>query len=227
MAEPPLHIAARRGLVDTLELMLKYHKAFPVDRENAKGQTAFLQAIHTDKRNFDADQTAQFIQVCKRLLEANANPNHTDRNGNCTLYLAINIHLNASGKVQLIDLLVKKGCGDFHLTTTNHNAFDLACYKGGKAALQALLNHNFFIQPWALETLCLGAVNSRLPPVIDLKQRMEMIQPLIQRGAALGALSQDSPKLLEILGSINRLGRDELHVAILRAFNEAQQQSLV
>ncbi|XP_005807654.1 ankyrin repeat and SOCS box protein 10 isoform X1 [Xiphophorus maculatus] len=136
--DAPLHIAARHGLHDHVELYLRHGAA--VDKQNDEGLTPLNAACAHPQEIKDL---ARYLKVCQLLLDAGADVHTKDQDKHTPLHMACK---NANPDV--VDLLLAKGSSvnnmDYGGEAPMHNILKVVCYKVShhpERIVRALLNH--------------------------------------------------------------------------------------
>ncbi|KAM9789769.1 ankyrin repeat and SOCS box protein 10 [Neosynchiropus ocellatus] len=136
--DTPLHVAARHGLVEHVELYLRYGAA--VDKKNDEGQTPLNAACSQPQ---EVQDLQRYFKVCKTLLEAGADPHTVDQDRHTPLHMACK-NVNAD----TVDLLLANGACvnnmDYGGEAPMHNVLKVVCFKVShqpERVVRALLNH--------------------------------------------------------------------------------------
>ncbi|XP_054889235.1 ankyrin repeat and SOCS box protein 10 [Poeciliopsis prolifica] len=136
--DAPLHIAARHGLHDHVELYLRHGAA--VDKQNDEGLTPLNAACAQPQEIKDL---GRYLKVCQMLLDAGADVHTKDQDKHTPLHMACK---NANPDV--VDLLLAKGSSvnnmDYGGEAPMHNILKVVCYKVShhpERIVRALLNH--------------------------------------------------------------------------------------
>ncbi|XP_074543858.1 ankyrin repeat and SOCS box protein 10 isoform X1 [Halichoeres trimaculatus] len=136
--DSPLHVAARNGLPDHVDLYLRYG-AF-VDRQNDEGLTP-LNAACSQPQELQALQ--HYFKVCQILLGAGADVHTMDQDKHHPLHMACK-----NANPDIVDLLLAHGACvndmDYGGEAPMHNILKVVCYKVShqpERIVRALLNH--------------------------------------------------------------------------------------
>ncbi|KAM9720280.1 ankyrin repeat and SOCS box protein 10 isoform 1-T1 [Menidia menidia] len=149
--DTPLHVAARNGLQDHVELYLRYGAA--LDKRNNEGLTALNAACSQPQELHDL---ARYFRVCRTLLEAGADVHTADQDKHTPLHMACK-NVNPD----IVDLLLARGAWvnemDYGGEAPMHNVLKVVCYKVAhepERIVRALLNHGSIrVWPGALPTV--------------------------------------------------------------------------
>uniref|UniRef100_A0A667ZJE8 Ankyrin repeat and SOCS box containing 10 n=1 Tax=Myripristis murdjan TaxID=586833 RepID=A0A667ZJE8_9TELE len=155
--DTPLHIAARNGLPEHIELYLHYGAA--VDKQNDVGLTPLNAACSQPQELQDLQR---YFKVCQLLLEAGADVSTMDQEKHSPLHMACK-NVNAD----IVDLLLENGACVNNMgygEAPMHNILKAVCYKIShkpERVVRALLNHGSIrVWPGALPTVlkhCCGS----------------------------------------------------------------------
>ncbi|XP_022050143.1 ankyrin repeat and SOCS box protein 10 [Acanthochromis polyacanthus] len=136
--DTPLHVAARNGLPDHIELYLRYGAA--VDKQNDEGLTALNAACAQPQESQDLQR---YFKVCQLLLGAGADIHIMDQDKHTPLHMACK---NVNPDV--VDLLLAHGAQvnemDYGGEAPMHNILKVVCFKvphNPERIVRALLNH--------------------------------------------------------------------------------------
>ncbi|XP_013885365.1 ankyrin repeat and SOCS box protein 10 [Austrofundulus limnaeus] len=136
--DTPLHVAARNGLLDHVELYLRY--GADVNKQNDEGLTALNAACSQPQ---EAQELARYFGVCQTLLLAGADIRSVDQDRHSPLHMACK---NANPDV--VDLLLANGACvnnmDYDGEAPMHKILKVVCYKAAhrpERIVRALLNH--------------------------------------------------------------------------------------
>eukprot|EP00064_Thunnus_orientalis_P001836 superscaffoldBa00000127_g1839 len=136
--DTPLHAAARNGLIDHIELYLRYGAA--VDKRNDVGLTPLNAACSQPQELQDLER---YFKVCQMLLGAGADIHAMDQDKHSPLHMACK-NVNP----EIVDLLLAKGASvndmDYGGEAPMHNILKVVCYKVShhpERVVRALLNH--------------------------------------------------------------------------------------
>ncbi|KAL4646456.1 ankyrin repeat and SOCS box protein 10-like [Arapaima gigas] len=136
--DTPLHVAARHGLVDHVDLYLRY--GAEVEKKNDEGQTPLNTACSEPQAPEDLER---YFRVCEVLVRAGADVRAGDRDNQTPLHMACK-HVNPG----VVDLLLSRGA-DVNSMCYNgnaplHNVLKATAYKARnepERIVRALLNH--------------------------------------------------------------------------------------
>ncbi|XP_009867250.1 PREDICTED: ankyrin repeat and SOCS box protein 10 [Apaloderma vittatum] len=133
-----LHVAARHGLADHVQLLLRY--GAELEAENEEGQTPLNVACAQPHQPWDRDR---YFQVCQLLVERGASINAADRDRQHPLHLACK-----NANVQVAELLLAQGANvnvmNYSGNTALHNILQATAYKldhHPELVVRALLNY--------------------------------------------------------------------------------------
>ncbi|XP_077415085.1 ankyrin repeat and SOCS box protein 10 [Vanacampus margaritifer] len=136
--DTPLHVAARNGLTDHVELYLRYGAA--VDKTNDEGLTP-LNAACAQPQEFQ--DLKRYFSLCQILMKAGADIHTEDQDKHTPLHLACK-----NANADLVELLLANGANvndmDYGGEAPMHNILKVVCYKlahGPERVVRALLNH--------------------------------------------------------------------------------------
>ncbi|XP_061776455.1 ankyrin repeat and SOCS box protein 10 isoform X1 [Nerophis ophidion] len=136
--DTPLHVAARNGLPDHVELYLRYGAV--VDKQNDEGLTPLNAACSQPQELQDLQR---YFKVCQLLLKAGADLHTVDQDKHTPLHMACK-NVNAD----LVDLLLANGACvnnmDYGGEAPMHNILKVVCYKiahSPERVVRALLNY--------------------------------------------------------------------------------------
>ncbi|XP_060899664.1 ankyrin repeat and SOCS box protein 10 isoform X1 [Labrus mixtus] len=136
--DTPLHVAARNGLPDHVDLYLRYGAA--VDKENDEGLTPLNAACSQPQ---ELRELQHYFTVCQMLLGAGANVHTMDQDKRNPLHMACK-NVNPD----IVDLLLASGACvndmDYGGEAPMHNVLKVVCYKFShqpERIVRALLNH--------------------------------------------------------------------------------------
>uniref|UniRef100_A0A3Q2PDD8 Ankyrin repeat and SOCS box containing 10 n=1 Tax=Fundulus heteroclitus TaxID=8078 RepID=A0A3Q2PDD8_FUNHE len=136
--DTPLHVAARNGLQDHVELYLRHGAA--VDKQNGEGLSPLNAACAHPQ---EARDLGRYLKVCQMLLDAGADVHTKDQDRHTPLHMACK---NANPDV--VDLLLAKGASvndmDYGGEAPMHNILKAVSYKLShhpERIVRALLNH--------------------------------------------------------------------------------------
>ncbi|KAF7222374.1 ankyrin repeat and SOCS box protein 10 isoform X1 [Nothobranchius furzeri] len=149
--DSPLHVAARNGLQDHVELYLRHGAA--VNKQNYEGLTPLNAACAQPQELQDLDC---YFKLCQTLLGAGADVHTVDQDKRSPLHMACK---NANPDV--VDLLLANGAWpnnmDYGGEAPMHNILKVVCYKAAhhpERIVRALLNHGSIrVWPGALPTV--------------------------------------------------------------------------
>ncbi|NWT06446.1 ASB10 protein, partial [Mionectes macconnelli] len=133
-----LHVAARHGLAEHVQLLL-HHRA-ELEAKNEEGQTPLNAACAQHHQPQDMDR---YYRVCQLLVESGASINAADRDRQHPLHLACK-----NANAQIAELLLARGANvnvmNYGGNTALHNILQVAAYKlehRPELVVRALLNH--------------------------------------------------------------------------------------
>ncbi|NXF73488.1 ASB10 protein, partial [Sclerurus mexicanus] len=133
-----LHVAARHGLAEHVQLLL-HHRA-ELEAKNEEGQTPLNAACAQHHQPQDMDR---YYRVCQLLVESGASINAADQDRQHPLHLACK-----NANAQITELLLARGANvnvmNYGGNTALHNILQAAAYKlehHPELVVQALLNH--------------------------------------------------------------------------------------
>ncbi|NXB28806.1 ASB10 protein, partial [Eulacestoma nigropectus] len=133
-----LHVAARHGLAEHVQLLLRHGAELEV--KNKEGQTPLNAACAQRHQPQDMDR---YYRVCQLLVESGASINAADRDRQHPLHLACK-----NANAQIAELLLARGAHvnvmNYGGNTALHNILQVAAYKlehRPELVVRALLNH--------------------------------------------------------------------------------------
>ncbi|NXC21959.1 ASB10 protein, partial [Corythaeola cristata] len=133
-----LHVAARHGLADHVQLLLRH--GAELEAKNEEGQTPLNAACAQPHQPQDMDR---YYQVCQLLVESGASINAADRDRQHPLHLACK-----NANAQVAELLLARGANvnvmNYSGNTALHNILQVTAYKlehHPELVVRALLNH--------------------------------------------------------------------------------------
>ncbi|NXT90861.1 ASB10 protein, partial [Anhinga rufa] len=133
-----LHVAARHGLTDHVQLFLRY--GAELEAKNEEGQTPLNAACAQPHQPLDMDR---YYRVCQLLVESGASINAADRDRQHPLHLACK-----NANAQVAELLLARGANvnvmNYSGNTALHNILQATAYKlehHPELVVQALLNY--------------------------------------------------------------------------------------
>ncbi|XP_036072351.1 ankyrin repeat and SOCS box protein 10 [Oryzias melastigma] len=149
--DTPLHVAARHGLPDLVDLYLSYGAA--LDDRNDEGFTPMNSACSQPQEPQDLER---YFTVCQKLLEAGASIHIMDQDKHTPLHMACK-NVNP----EIVDLLLAKGACvndmDYGGEAPMHHVLKVVCYKAShqpERVVRALLNYGSIrVWPGALPTV--------------------------------------------------------------------------
>ncbi|XP_009638871.1 ankyrin repeat and SOCS box protein 10 [Egretta garzetta] len=167
-----LHIAARHGLADHVQLLLRY--GAELEAKNEEGQTPLNAACAQPHKPEDMDR---YYQVCQLLVERGASVHAADRDRQHPLHLACK-----NANAQVAELLLARGANvnvmNYSGNTALHNILQATAYKlehHPELVVRALLNHGA-IRIWP------GSLLKKYPrfyqSLFSLEQRPRSLQHL-------------------------------------------------
>ncbi|NXI82484.1 ASB10 protein, partial [Rhipidura dahli] len=133
-----LHVAARHGLAEHVQLLLRHGAELEV--KNKEGQTPLNAACAQPHQPQDMER---YYRVCQLLVESGASINAADRDRQHPLHLACK-----NANAQIAELLLARGANvnvmNYGGNTALHNILQVAAYKlehRPELVVRALLNH--------------------------------------------------------------------------------------
>lgn len=136
--DTPLHVAARNGLSDHVDLYLRYGAA--VDKQNDEGFTPLNTACAQPQ---EVTHLNKYFTVSKMLIEAGADIHTMDQDKHTPLHMACK-----NSNPDIVELLLAKGASvndmDYGGEAPMHNILKVVCYKVShqpERVVRALLNH--------------------------------------------------------------------------------------
>ncbi|NWV54591.1 ASB10 protein, partial [Daphoenositta chrysoptera] len=133
-----LHVAARHGLAEHVQLLL--HHGAELEVKNKEGQTPLNAACAQRHQPQDMDR---YYRVCQLLVESGASINAADRDRQHPLHLACK-----NANAQITELLLARGANvnvmNYGGNTALHNILQVAAYKlehRPELVVRALLNY--------------------------------------------------------------------------------------
>lgn len=154
--DTPIHVAARNGLQDHVELYLQYGAA--VNKKNYEGLTPLNIACSQPQ---ELQDLGRYFKVCQMLLGAGADVHTLDQDKRTPLHMACK-NVNPD----IVDLLLDSGASvnnmDYGGEAPMHNILKVVCFKVShhpERIVRALLNHGS-IRVWPGALPMVG--NSRL-----------------------------------------------------------------
>ncbi|MEQ2176072.1 hypothetical protein GOODEAATRI_024357, partial [Goodea atripinnis] len=136
--DAPLHVAARNGLQDHVELYLRHGAA--VDNKNNEGLTPLNAACAHPQEMKDF---GRYLKVCQMLLDAGADVRTKDQDTHTPLHMACK-----NANADLVDLLLAKGACvnimNYGGEAPMHNILKVVCFKVShhpERIVRALLNN--------------------------------------------------------------------------------------
>uniref|UniRef100_A0A8C9V227 Ankyrin repeat and SOCS box containing 10 n=1 Tax=Scleropages formosus TaxID=113540 RepID=A0A8C9V227_SCLFO len=136
--DTPLHVAARHGLLDHVDLYLRY--GAEVEKQNDEGQTPLNAACSEPQAPEDRER---YLRVCRMLLRAGADVHTEDRDNQTPLHMACK-QVNPD----VVELLLRRGasvnCMCYSGDAPMHNVLKATAYKSRnqpERVVRALLNH--------------------------------------------------------------------------------------
>lgn len=137
-SDTPLHVAARNGLPEHIELYLRFGAA--VDKQNDEGLTPLIAAC---SQRQDAQDLQRYFKVCEMLLSAGADVHALDQDKHSSLHMACK-----NANPDIVDHLLAFGASvndmDYGGEAPMHNILKVVCYKIShhpERIVRALLNH--------------------------------------------------------------------------------------
>lgn len=136
--DTPLHVAARHGLLEHVELYLRYGAA--VDRQNDEGLSPLNTACSQPQ---EVQDLQRYFKVTQVLVAAGADVTSTDQDKHTPLHMACK-NVNPD----IVDMLLANGAGvnnmDYGGEAPMHNILKVVCFKIShhpERIVRALLNH--------------------------------------------------------------------------------------
>ncbi|NXO24390.1 ASB10 protein, partial [Cisticola juncidis] len=133
-----LHVAARHGLAEHVQLLL--HHGAELEVQNKEGQTPLNAAC---AQRHQPQDMARYYRVCQLLVEGGASINAADRDRQHPLHLACK-----NANAQIAELLLARGANvnvmNYGGNTALHNILQVAAYRlehRPELVVRALLNH--------------------------------------------------------------------------------------
>ncbi|XP_009561978.2 ankyrin repeat and SOCS box protein 10 isoform X1 [Cuculus canorus] len=217
-----LHVAARHGLVDHVQLLLRH--GAELEAKNNEGQTPLNAACAQPHQPQDMDR---FYLVCRLLVESGASVNAADRDRQHPLHLA-----SKNANAQIAELLLARGANvnvmNYSGNTALHNALQATAYKlehHPELVVQALLNYGA-VRVWPGSLLkvlrychtCPRAVEA----LINSYDRIRVSDDWVE--AVPAEVVQKYPRFYQSLFSLEHRPRSLQHLArcTLRTFLEGR-----
>ncbi|KAM9792054.1 ankyrin repeat and SOCS box protein 10 isoform 1-T1 [Syngnathus typhle] len=136
--DTPLHVAARNGLTDHVELYLRYGAS--ADKKNHEGLTPLNAACSQPQELKDLQR---YLGLCRILMKAGADIRTMDQDRRTPLHMACK-----NANADLVELLLANGASvnemDYGGEAPMHNILKVVCYKlahSPERVVRALLNH--------------------------------------------------------------------------------------
>ncbi|KAM9647778.1 ankyrin repeat and SOCS box protein 10 isoform 3-T5 [Morphnus guianensis] len=217
-----LHIAARHGLTDHVQLLLRY--GAELEAKNEEGQTPLNAACAQPHQPQDMDR---YYRVCQLLVESGASINAADRDRQRPLHLACK-----NANAQVAELLLARGANvnvmNYSGNTALHNILQATAYKlehHPELVVRALLNYGA-IRIWPGSLLKVLRYCHACPRVIEaLMNSYDHVRISEDWVEAVPAeVVQKYPRFYESLFSLEQRPRSLQHLArcALRTFLEGR-----
>ena len=136
----PLHLAADRGSVDIVHVLLEHDAN--VGAQDYKGRTALHLAADTNSAQMDGGN----IDIVRVLLEHGANVGAQDKEGGTALHLAVAAPLGFSsaggGSVDIVRMLLEHGANVGVKNNNGDTAFQIASAEGNDEIMELLSEHS-------------------------------------------------------------------------------------
>ncbi|KGL86853.1 Ankyrin repeat and SOCS box protein 10, partial [Charadrius vociferus] len=217
-----LHVAARHGLTDHVQLLLRY--GAELEAENKEGQTPLNAGCAQPHQPQDMDR---HYRVCQLLVESGASINAADRDRQHPLHLACK-----NANAQIVELLLARGANvnvmNYSGNTALHNILQATAYKlehCPELVVQALLNHGA-IRVWPGSLLKVLRYCHTCPRVIEaLMNSYDHVRVSEEWVEAVPVeVVQKYPRFYQSLFSLEQRPRSLQHLArcTLRTFLEGR-----
>ncbi|KAK4825658.1 hypothetical protein QYF61_001481 [Mycteria americana] len=217
-----LHVAARHGLTDHVQLLLHY--GAELEAKNEEGQTPLNAACAQPHQPQDMDR---YYRVCQLLVESGASINAADRDRQHPLHLACK-----NANAQVAELLLARGANvnvmNYSGNTALHNILQATAYKlehHPELVVRALLNYGA-IRIWPGSLLKVLQYCHTCPRVIEaLMNSYDHVRVSKDWVEAVPAeVVQKYPRFYQSLFSLEQRPRSLQHLArcTLRTFLEGR-----
>ncbi|XP_029970587.1 ankyrin repeat and SOCS box protein 10 [Salarias fasciatus] len=225
--DTPLHVAARGGLADHVDLYLRY--GAPVDPVNREGLTPLNAACAQPQ---EARDLPRYFQVCKRLLEGGADARTMDQDRRTPLHLACK-----SANPDVVELLLAKGACvndmDYGGEAPLHNILKVVCFKVDHQPhriVRALLNYGSIrVWPGALPKVLQHCSPSprTIEVLLNAYSRLKVTEAW--REAVPAELLEEHPVFFQSVFSLQDAPRSLQHLSRcrLRSFLEGRVHEVV
>ncbi|NXQ87118.1 ASB10 protein, partial [Nyctibius grandis] len=217
-----LHVAARHGLADHVQLLLRY--GAELEARNEEGQTPLNAACAQPHQPQDMDR---YYRVCQLLVESGASINAADRDRQHPLHLACK-----NANAQVAELLLARGANvnvmNYSGNTALHNALQMTAYKlehQPELVVRALLNYGA-VRIWPGSLLKVLQYCHACPRVIEALvnsyDRVRVSEAWVE--AVPAEVVQKYPRFYQSLFSLEQRPRSLQHLArcTLRTFLEGR-----
>ncbi|XP_063780761.1 ankyrin repeat and SOCS box protein 10 isoform X5 [Pseudophryne corroboree] len=188
----PLHVAARHGLLENVDLYLRHGAT--IDKRDVQGETPLIVACSQPQSPTELER---YHQVCQRLIQGGANIKARDNDQQSPLHLACK-----SANPQVVEMLLAHGAEvntmSYSGNTAMQNILQVTSYKlqnQPEVIVRALLNHGA-VRVWP------GALIKKHPrffqSVFSLSRSPRSLQHLCRcalRYHLEGRLAQSLPRL--------------------------------
>ncbi|NXJ14032.1 ASB10 protein, partial [Odontophorus gujanensis] len=217
-----LHVAARHGLTDHVQLLLQY--GAELEARNEEGQTPLNAAC---AQPHAAQDMERYYRVCQLLVDSGASVNAADRDHQHPLHLACK-----NANAQIAELLLAQGANvnimNYSGNTALHNILQAAAYKlehHPELVVRTLLNYGA-IRIWPGSLLKVLRYCNACPRAIEaLMNCYDHVRVSEEWVSAVPAeVVQKYPRFYQSLFSLERGPRSLQHLArcALRAFLEGR-----
>ncbi|KFP60607.1 Ankyrin repeat and SOCS box protein 10, partial [Cariama cristata] len=217
-----LHVAARHGLTDHVQLLLRY--GAELEAKNEEGQTPLNAACAQPHQPQDMDR---YYRVCQLLVERGASINAADRDRQHPLHLACK-----NANAQVAELLLARGANvnvmNYSGNTALHNILQATAYKlehHPELVVRALLNYGA-IRIWPGSLLKVLRYCHTCPRAIEALMnsydRVRVSEDWVE--AVPAEVIQKYPRFYQSLFSLAQRPRSLQHLArcTLRTFLEGR-----
>ncbi|NWS64579.1 ASB10 protein, partial [Chunga burmeisteri] len=217
-----LHVAARHGLTDHVQLLLRY--GAELEAKNEEGQTPLNAACAQPHQPQDMDR---YYRVCQLLVESGASINAADRDRQHPLHLACK-----NANAQVAELLLARGANvnvmNYSGNTALHNILQATAYKlehHPELVVRALLNYGA-IRIWPGSLLKVLRYCHTCPRAIEALMnsydRVRVSEDWVE--AVPAEVVQKYPRFYQSLFSLAQRPRSLQHLArcTLRTFLEGR-----